>query len=252
MSPADVLPPDAPPVTVRALWTPKSDHDAAEYEDAHAADADAWPVMLAVTDGATESAFARAWARYVAEALVAERVADADALAEALPRWQTTWTAKVAGDAEALPWYAAAKASEGAFAAVVSVALHADGTFHALAVGDCDVLHFRGLALRQAWPLSTARAFTHRPALLPSQPTAEVPAPETLTGRWQPGDAFALASDAVAAWLLGHGPAVALALDTPFDFALAVEIARGAGTCRDDDSTLVVARLGSGQRSAPA
>jgi hypothetical protein len=243
----------APPaVRVRTLWTPKSGHTAEEYEDAFAARADAWPVRAAVADGATESAFARAWARRLATGYVERAPANATAFAATLPAWQAEWQEAIDAQAETLPWYAAAKAEQGAFAALLGLTLRRDaeagdteagGTFEALAVGDCVLLHLRGLALARAWPLARPGDFDHHPALVPSRPAADAPAAATLTGRWQPGDAFALATDAVAAWLLRTGPAVARVLRTPFAFGLAVETGRLAGTCANDDSTLVVVEV---------
>ena len=231
------------------MHAPKAGHASDEYEDAAAVAADAWPVRAAVADGATESAFARRWAEQVAHGAVADAIATPEALHKALPAWRAAWQAEVDARADALPWYAAAKAADGAFATLLTCTLHADGTWHALSIGDCGLFQVRSGEAVIAWPLAEADAFHNRPDLLSSRPTSDTsgapdtppvqtPPVQTQTGTWTPGDAFVLATDAVAAWLLRTGPDAALTL-TPDAFADAVASARASGTLRNDDATLV-------------
>ncbi len=221
----------------RALWLPKAGSRAEEYEDAFAFSAEGtWPFRAAVADGATESAFARRWAEQLARGYMASGGWTA------LPAWQEAWRQAVAARAEALPWYAEAKAAEGAFAAALGLTLEDGGTWRATAVGDCCLFHLRdGGEERLRWPLAAPDAFGSRPALLPSRPERAMPALRTCAGTYGPGDAFLLATDAVAAWLMRTGPARALGFDEAV-FRVEVEEARASGALRNDDATLLVLR----------
>ncbi|RMH50967.1 MAG: hypothetical protein D6685_17680 [Bacteroidetes bacterium] len=221
---------------IRTFLLPKAGHGMVEYEDAWAVSSS--PLRAAVADGATESAFARAWAEQLVRGAVAHGVSRAGALAAVLPTWQAAWARAVADRLPALPWYAAAKAEQGAFAALLSLAVAPDGTWQALAVGDCCLLHVRDAALVMAWPLDDPAAFSHRPALLASRETGPAAPVETTEGTWHPGDVFLLATDALAAWLLRTDPAAPLGW-TDADFRRHVDAARADGTLRNDDVTLV-------------
>ncbi len=226
-------------------WTcavPRKGGEAGDYEDAAAVSVEEWPVCAAVADGATESVFARAWAKRLVRGVVQRGATTAEAFCDAVPGWQEEWQANVRKGAADRPWYVAAKATEGAFAAVLGLSLHADGQWWAVSVGDCCLFHVRDGALVQSWPFETADAFTNRPALVPSRSTHEVPSPDATTGSWRPGDRFVLATDAVAAWLLGGEPADVSTLD-PDAFRDKIETARKNGALRNDDATLLVLEL---------
>lgn len=215
---------------VQTLWLPRAGHAEAEYEDAFAVAAVPGGLRVAVADGATETAFAKPWAQALAEAFVG--VDDAAAWA---PRARAAFAAGVAPRLAGLPWFAAAKAEEGAFAALLGVAIAADGTWQAWAVGDCCLLHWRAGVLCGSWPFTTPDAFTHRPLLLGSRP-GDAPPWRHRSGTWLPGDVLGLATDALAAWLLAARPPA-----PPADaFHRHVEAARAARTLRNDDVTLVL------------
>lgn len=234
------------PIPSVSHWTcavPKAGADAADYEDAAAITTDDWPVCAAVADGATESAFARTWARRLVRGLTEQTVTSAEAFGDRVRDWQEEWQAGATERAADQPWYVAAKAAEGAFAAVLGLSLYADGRWRAVAVGDCCLFHVRDGALVQSWPFASRDAFTNRPALVPSRPDRVVPTPDTTGGSWHSNDRFALATDAGAAWLLGEG------LDPLRDGSEAahdrVEAARADGTLRNDDVTFLVMDLAS-------
>lgn len=217
---------------------PRAGSDAPE--DASAVRADTWPLRAAVADGATESAFAGRWAAVLVEGL-AGTDATPDALTDALHGWQDQWAASVRPTAKR-SWYVEAKVREGAFAAVLGMELRAEGRWRAVAVGDCGLLHLRDGTLQRAWPTDDPDAFTNRPALLPSRSEGAVPSPEAATGTWATGDAFLLATDAVAAWLLRSDPARVLNWNADA-FHDAVRAARDEGTLRNDDATLIVLKI---------
>lgn len=223
---------------------PKAGHSETEYEDAFAVQAEpALPFRAAVADGATESAFSGAWARRLVQGFVSDPVGDADAFAARLPGWQADWAETAGSRSAELPWYAAAKAEEGAFAALLGLALHADASWHALALGDCCLFHLRrGKAVGRPWPVEEAGALGYHPALVPSQPGRPVPPVEARHGSWRRGDAFLLATDALAAWLMETDPAAVRAF-TPDAFHQTVLQARAAHRMRNDDVTLVMLEI---------
>lgn len=223
----------------RALWLPREGHEEGEYEDAYALPTGGPPWRFAVADGATESVFARDWAHRLAEGVAAVPLDTDEAVAAALATWRSRWRAWVAAHAGGMPWYAAQKVEEGAHAAVLGLTLRADGRWQALAVGDCNLVHVRGDDVLLAWPLDDAAAFHHRPVLLSSHPTAPLPPVLRHEGTFLPGDAFLLATDALAAWLLRAGPSTARRLAAD-DFGDRVRQARADRSLRNDDVTLVV------------
>lgn len=218
---------------------PKAGHAEGEYEDASALATERWPVRAAVTDGATESAFAGSWARTLAAAYVnhADAMADQEAW---LGACRSEWAARMTQPDAPLPWYAIAKAEEGAHAAFLGSSLRADGAYTAHAVGDCCLLHLRDGALHRAWPIDDPDAFTHHPALLSSRPDAAMPDVQATAGQAKPGDQLWLATDAVAAYLLGADRAVDLARTLPEEREAILRAAQADGELRNDDSTLLM------------
>lgn len=217
---------------------PKAGHAEDENEDAAAVTAESWPVRAAVADGATEAVFSKLWAEILVTESLSRAVETPDALRSALPTWQTTWQSRVGSQVQDLPWYAAAKVADGAFATLLVLALEEDGLWRAVAVGDSVLLHVRDDTLLRAWPLDDPDAFDDRPPLLPSRAGHPVPNPRHTHGAWQPGDAFLIATDAVAAWLLRSDPATALGMNAG-RFRERVQTARDEGMLRNDDSTLI-------------
>jgi hypothetical protein len=228
----------------QAFWTPKKGRRAAEYEDAFAVSESVEagvPFRAALADGATESVFARRWARLLADGFASGGPA---IFADGLPTARAAWAVEAQQD-DALPWYTAAKAAfGGAFATLLGLALHLEEqTWQAAGVGDGNLFHLRKGALRRAWPRAKAGAFDNRPALLPSRENASAPDPRRAEGAFAPGDAFVLATDAAAAWLLRTAPAEALAWNGEAAFTEAVRHARAAGLLKNDDTTVVTLQL---------
>jgi len=242
----------SPSVDHRVFAVSRAGHGAAEYEDAAAVAVKDWPLCAAVADGATESVFAGAWAERLARGLVERRATTADLLHEAVAEAQSAWRATVRDRTEEEPWYMSAKAAEGAFAALLGLSLHADGRWRAVSVGDCCLFHVRDGALVQGWPFDSPDSFSNRPALISSRSDQDLPSPESISGTWRLRDTFLLATDAVAAWLLGDEMSetseasfgLSDAADwNQEDFRRIVETAREEGTLRNDDATLLVIRL---------
>ena len=228
----------SPWVTHHIHAVPRADSAPDASEDAAAVRAEATPVRAAVADGATESVYAGRWARLLVEHLVAAGPeGPRAALSTALDRARADWQAAVGEAAAEQPWYVQSKVAEGAFATLLGLWVGGDGTWRAASVGDCGLFHLRGGSVQRAWPEADPDAFGHRPALLSSRPDAPAPAPDVATGTWTPGDAFLLATDAAAAWVLRAGPSAVL--DGDGSFAEAVKAARADGTLRNDDTTVL-------------
>lgn len=224
---------------VRTHWLPKHGHTPDEYEDATAPPAAAsdGTVRAALADGATESAFAGAWARTLVEEFIGANVTVPETFAESIHRTRRVFGRRIAEHATDLPWYAAAKAEEGAFAAFLGLVLYPNGAWRAVAVGDCCLFHLRDGERLMSWPLDDPDDFGNRPDLLGSRLDASQPDAETTSAQWSPGDRFLLASDALAAYLLAHEPADVTGLNADA-FAAFVAAARDHGM-RNDDVTLV-------------
>lgn len=224
------------------LWQPKDGHAEHEYEDAFAvSDAEGLPVHAAVADGATETAFAGAWARRLVQGFVDTHPEDAQALEAALPAWRAAWAE--AAEGHGLPWYAAAKVEDGAFATLLGLTVRVDGTWTALSVGDCCLLHVRESQVRLTWPYTRPEQFTNRPDLIRSRSQPGGLQVATTAGTWQPGDRFVLATDALAAWMLRQH---ILPGWTQAEFERVTAAAREAHTLRNDDLTAVLLDLRAG------
>jgi len=243
-------------ITARAYWAPKAGNRLDEYEDAF------WPAdtarrvarrkgaraRFAVADGATETSFAGLWARRLVAAYGAGCFNGVDWV-EQLRREQAAWYGEVLQ--RPLPWYAEDKVREGAYAALLGLELSAAGDWQGLAVGDCCLLQWRGDELVTAFPAQEASFFTSRPYLLSSNAARNTGLGEQsvrAAGRWQPGDRFALLSDAIAHWALaeseaGHAPLAALAAVQRAGqrhFVHWVESLRTTAALRNDDVTALL------------
>lgn len=231
-------------IHARALWSPKSGHSSHEYEDAFAvsgldtvhAPADARTFRAAVADGATEAAFSRSWANRLTAAFV-----QSGDVESSMPALRQSFRSR---SQRRLPWYLEAKLEEGAHAAMLGLEIQAHGTvrtWKAAAVGDCCLFHVPSTGRPFSWPLDATDTFTHTPDLISSAAADPLPSFLEASGTWHPGDAFILATDALAAWLISTGPAALLTAENRFD-ELVLE-ARADGLMRDDDVTAVIVDL---------
>jgi len=243
----------AGPLVIEAFACPKAGHRREEYEDAWAVRGSDSPraARVAVTDGATEASFSKLWAALLAEAWVRSRSIGPEFLGR-LGGARRLWGRKIRK--RPLPWYAAEKASRGAYAAFLGLSVVApSGAWRAVAVGDCNLFQLEGLgpalALVSAFPYRRSEEFGSSPFLLGSlarpddDPASLVRLAE---GILPPNGMLLLASDALSAWLLRRAErgepvweAVSpLGIAEAADFEALVETAREDGA-RNDDMTLV-------------
>ena len=250
----------------RSFWLPKAGNSPEEYEDASRV---VYPQRLgasgrrtarvAVSDGASESAFAREWANVLVDAFVSRtpdlRGLTGDSMCDWLASAQEEWRVGIPWDR--IPWHGEAKARAGAFATLLglTVATRSDSarrlSWRAVAVGDSCLFVVRDDRLWLSFPLEDAAQFDNSPALVCSNPDDAGDLWKNVRqsdGECVAGDSFILASDALACWFLernaqGEMPwKTLLALDAA-GWAVWVEEQRRAGLMRNDDTTLVIIRV---------
>lgn len=245
---------------VAAFSAPRKGYDERENEDAW----EQFPkrqhqgiyLRAAIADGATASSFAREWAQLLAHTFVCRRFVTASGLKRAVTDAAPSWWRTVF--ARPLPWYADEKARRGAFSSLLGLNLAGDGVFgwsqsgnwQAVAAGDSCLFQLRGDALLVAFPLQDAGQFSDTPALLSSHLARNGQVQITASsGRWQVGDAFILATDALAAWFLaetgqgGQPWRSLMALPHQAAFRAWLDERRASDHIRNDDATCVVIRL---------
>ena len=247
----------------RRFSLPKAGNSPDEYEDASRT---VYPQRIgvsgrrlaraAVSDGASESAFAREWADALTDAFVTGPPDLAGLTRDSLHGWlssaQDEWHGRVPWDR--IPWHGEAKAQLGAFATLLgfTVGLAPGGSrklvWQAMAVGDSCLFLVRDGQLSLSFPLDDAAQFDNTPPLVCSNPDNAEDLWQNVRqsrGDCQAGDTFILASDALACWLLarnaeGEKPwETLLALDRSA-WSAWVDEQRSAGLLHNDDTTLVI------------
>lgn len=191
----------------KALWAPKDGNSDEEYEDA--CDLDEAIGLAAVADGATQGIFVRSWATELTRCYRASRpdLTDPEQIADWLKTCRTRWKQGID--------YGKRHGMEqdkidrlGASATFLALRLGWQGNrprWRAEAVGDsCLFVLDREWALRASFPLTHSSEFGITPDLVPS---VRQLAPNvrflTAEGMGREGECFALATDAVAQFLLG-------------------------------------------------
>jgi len=214
-----------------------------------------WRYRVAISDGATESAFAGSWSRQLVRAFARGKLNPPYRPSDFAPI-QASWYEAV-GKRD-LPWYAAEKAKSGAFATLLGIELWtsqrrsaAPGRWKAWAIGDSCVAHVRGDQLKTCFPISDSRQFNSRPFLISSNARSNATAEarfQSTEGVWKSDDLFLLMTDALASWFVSsveHGErpwAILRDLGTdgsaqPWDEFIAS--LRRMNTMKNDDTTLL-------------
>jgi hypothetical protein len=240
----------------RAFWHPKDGNAISEWEDAGAFSEARG--LFAVADGATSSYRAQAWAY-----TLVRRFLDAPpshSTPEAFAAWlegaRNTMPADDASSENAA-WYVGEAARRGSFATLVGLALARPdarrpraGSWRALAFGDSCLFQIRAGELLVAFPLREAASFGMAPPLLRSigHHNGDLEDLKFAGGRYQTGDVFLLATDALSAWALQTAesePAVwkTLARVGHEAFAQLLIDVRAADAIENDDVTLLQVRI---------
>lgn len=185
----------------RQCLAPKRGNRLEEIEDALAGDPASG--RFAVADGAAETVCSKTWADLLVQAFLEQELPDPQRWSEWLGPIRRKWWDDVAQ--RQLPWFAEHKLEHGAAAAFVGLHVRPEGEFEAVAVGDSCVFQFREYHLEFVFPCTSAEEFSNRPTLVGSRGTDQEPPLLRATGRWEHGDKFVLASDAMSQWLLSRG-----------------------------------------------
>ncbi|MCY4475991.1 MAG: protein phosphatase 2C domain-containing protein [Chloroflexi bacterium] len=245
------------------FWLPKAGNRTDEYEDASRA---LYPqrigtsgrglARVAVTDGASDAAFAREWANVLVDAFVS-RTPDLDGLSpESLSGWlepaQDEWHDQVPWDR--IPWHGEAKARAGAFATLLGLTIGASSprtnrfSWQAMAIGDCCLFIVRDDRLQVSFPLEAHAEFDNNPALVCSNPTSVEGLWEEVrqdSGECVAGDLIIVATDAIAAWFLAQNAIEKKPWETLAELQSSVwddwvAEQRREGLMRNDDTTVVI------------
>lgn len=223
-------------VTVKAVVIPKQGNSEDECEDAFCVipksslDKECFgPVVAVISDGASESMFARAWSGMIAwhvarcsycvpQILHGPGASFRYFINQLVDHWEG-WLARYidqrVADGRPLRWYEEEKLASGAFATMLAVRFdfsHAepidegkeDGFWHAAALGDSCVFQVRGNEIISLFPNTSSADFGITPNLLGSNSDQDLVRQHTafIKGSFRHGDDFFLMTDALAAWFL--------------------------------------------------
>lgn len=183
------------------------------------------PLVVSISDGASESMFAGVWSSMVA-ARAARRVYNLPAtisspgdsfrrlitqLVERWDGWVVDYIGRRAQHGPPLRWYEEAKLASGASATLLAVRIDpssvqgGEGAWHAAALGDSCVFQVRGYEVMSRFPVRSSADFDITPNLLASRNiNLDLICQRTLfaEGSFGAGDDFFLMTDALAAWFL--------------------------------------------------
>ncbi|MBD2189032.1 protein phosphatase 2C domain-containing protein [Pseudanabaena mucicola] len=155
-------------------------------------------ISLALSDGATESSFAREWSKELVTNFVhRHEIGDGD-WQNWLLRSQKSWQSGLAE--QNLSWFAKRKAAVGAFATFVSLEICSDFRWKAMAIGDSCIFMVRDHQLLRSFPIQNSDQFNYHPRLLATYPQL-VNDMRQISGKAKLGDRFYLATDAIACWI---------------------------------------------------
>lgn len=197
------MPAESPILRWMSATLPKAGNRPEENEDA----IEAAPARLrfAIADGASEAWESGPWAKRLVNRYVRRSPTPND-FSNWLANTRGEWNPKKPDGPVA--WYAAEKQSQGSFATLVGVEIHAARSnpgmwrWKAVAVGDSCLIHVRNQQIEAAFPHSSREEFSDRPPLVPSSADVRCPPPQWLAGHAEAEDLLVLATDAVAAHLL--------------------------------------------------
>lgn len=201
---------------------------------------------FAVSDGATESSFARDWADLLVDKFVNSTIPPQDRFHPAVNKAARIWRRII--DSKRLPWYAEEKRKQGAFATLIGTCFAESGDWLSVAVGDSCFFKVDSNGSVVSFPIENADAFGSTPPLIGTRGADFTVA--KATGKWSRGDTFFWMTDAAAHWFLreteiGLQPwqTIEAFIDgSAFDSWLSS--ARNAKAIRNDDVTILMLKVG--------
>jgi len=223
----------------------KAGNDISECEDAWDYAEHREIFAIAISDGATESSFAKEWANEMVKTFV--NLDQQSQICHDLTRWlsgsQDRWQSWLSQ--QALPWFAKRKAEQGAYATFLSLQVSSDLSWQAIAVGDSCLFVVRDNCLQQSFPLQNSHEFGNCPDLVGTISSLRKGNILKVIGNAKAGDRFYLATDAIACWIMkqieaNQNPWVKLMqLDSLDKFAVWVNELRDRHEIVNDDTTLL-------------
>lgn len=230
---------------IQSFSIQKAGNAIAECEDIwHYAKGDQ-QISIALSDGATESSFAKEWAKELVTAFVnRDHVCRQE---QNLQSWlqpvQQTWQQWLVQ--QNLTWFAKRKAGVGAFATFLGLEILPDLSWQALATGDSCLFIVRNQQANLYFPLQNSHEFNHRPRLIGTYTEAANIQMNQAHGVAELGDRFYLTTDAIACWIFkqieaSQDPWVKLGeLRSQDDFSHWVNKLRDHHEIANDDTTLL-------------
>jgi hypothetical protein len=159
-------------------------------------------LKFAISDGATESSFAKQWSDLLVCAYK-ENSFHREHIIETLKQVSESWHSIV--DTIDLPWYAQQKREVGSFATFLGVTIDSKTeSFEASGIGDCALFQIRNDALLFTFPILSLEEFGNTPNLIASNPSYRIDIEKKISyckQDIQAGDIILLASDAIAFWI---------------------------------------------------
>lgn len=159
---------------------------------------------FAVADGATESSFSKEWANLLTGIIQTRKYINVSYLLDILPSLQLKWKEKVFS--RPLPYYAEAKALQGAFSTLLALQINIKyHNYKCFAVGDCCLFHIRANAMIKCFPINESNEFGNNPFLISSNNLQNAGLKDFIKeceGDLLHGDQFFLLSDAIANWFI--------------------------------------------------
>ncbi|MHB8088129.1 MAG: hypothetical protein ACYDH2_07735 [Anaerolineaceae bacterium] len=165
----------------------------------------------AMADGATTSSFSRLWANLLVKESSLSHTASVDFF-QTINTARALWSAALS-DKE-LPWPTAIKVRQGAFATLMYFhiwqkngvyplnKLTSDHGWTANAVGDTCLFQVVKGKFVSTFPFYQAKDFSNTPELISTNHIYTRSKAVTLSGKWQRGDHFLIATDALAEWMI--------------------------------------------------
>ncbi|MFM7886000.1 MAG: hypothetical protein ACKPCM_04765 [Pseudanabaena sp.] len=202
-------------------------------------------ISIALSDGATESSFAKEWAKELVTAFVNRDYAYRHTqnpkvwLHPVQQTWQQ-WLGK-----QNLTWFAKRKADAGTFATFLGLEIWADLNWNALATGDSCLFIVRNHQSHLNFPLQSSHEFNHQPRLIGTYTEQTSIQMHQASGVAELGDRFYLTTDAIACWIFkqleaSQDPWIKLGeLRTEDHFAQWVQELRDRHEIANDDTTLL-------------
>jgi hypothetical protein len=159
-------------------------------------------LKFAISDGATESSFAKEWSQLLVRNYT-DKLFDRSHFQETIKQISQEWHQIT--NAIELPWYAQQKIENGAFATFLGVTIDLQNhNWQSIAVGDSTLFHIRNNSLLDSFPIKTSDEYGNTPKLISSAKNriqdfdflASLSQGEIISG-----DLLIAGTDAISAWI---------------------------------------------------